>query len=105
MVPIKKEYYDEKLKEMPRDVLEAAVKYFKDNMPEEVKQECKQLFAEKGEIEWAITLHHFWGMNMRNKLRSETNLLDDRLPDGNWDDYYIQVIEVACGLRDIPEVL
>lgn len=66
-----------------------------------------------------MSAHHGWGTGIRNLLRSEdgANIPDDELPpaewthivleDGshpfeqNWDDYYCQAVEAACGLRDV----
>lgn len=45
---------------------------------------------------WAKDMYHFrGGMVVRNLLRSGVGILDDELPSGNWDDYYIMVIEQA----------
>lgn len=47
---------------------------------------------------WWTTHHHGWGTGIRNYLRKHV-CLDNVLPTGNWDDYYIQIIELALGLR------
>ena len=41
---------------------------------------------------WWAGSHFFWGMRVRNMFR-DLVCLDDKLPSGNWDDYYIQVVE------------
>ena len=38
-------------------------------------------------------------MQIRNELR-EAGFKDERLPDGNWDDYYASVVEIAVGKRE-----
>lgn len=56
--------------------------------------------------------HMWWGMGIRNLLRDPEggNIPDGDLPDApyengqthrNWDDYYVQAIEAAVGLRDV----
>lgn len=36
--------------------------------------------------------HFTWGMSLRNLLRTN-GLKDQLLPTGNWDDYYVEVLE------------
>jgi hypothetical protein len=55
--------------------------------------------------------HHGWGTAIRNVLRDEelgAGIRDEDLPDApyasglthrNWDDYYVQAVEAALGLR------
>ena len=49
-------------------------------------------------VHWIGLNHHGWGTGIRNLLREKV-ALDDALPTGNWDDYYVQAIEAAAGLR------
>jgi hypothetical protein len=49
---------------------------------------------------WWAEQHFYWGTNMRNLLRKNV-CLDDELPTGNWDDYYVQMIELTVGVREI----
>lgn len=93
-----KQYYDNKFNEIPKDVLEKAIKIVQDEYPDEQKKEILGLIADKGLVEWALEFHMFWGMGVRNLLRGK-GLKDDLLPDQNWDDYYIQVVEAAVGAR------
>jgi hypothetical protein len=56
--------------------------------------------------QWWAGYHHGWGTAIRNLLREE-GITDDKLPffkygypseeqpSGNWDDYYIAIVEVA----------
>jgi hypothetical protein len=97
-----KAYYDEKLSEIPKDFLEECVKLIQKEFEQEEIDEIKNAYEQDGEIEWAIPYHHGWGTNVRNLLRQE-GCLDYKLPDKNWDDYYIQVIELALGLRSSTE--
>lgn len=93
-------YLDEKYNEIPKNFLKKCVKFLQDEMPQETKDEIIQAHKEHG-VNWIGGSHHFFGMYVRNKLR-ENGFTDDYLPDQNWDDYYIQVLEASVGLREIP---
>lgn len=93
-----KTYYEEKLNEIPKDFLDECVDLIQKEFPQELKNDISDRIETKGLIEWAIPYHHSWGVGVRNLLR-ENGLTDDKLPDENWDDYYIQVIELALGHR------
>lgn len=45
-------------------------------------------------------MHFGWGMWFRNQLRNN-GLNDSLTPDGNWDDYYVSLIEDALGLVSV----
>ena len=49
-------------------------------------------------IHWASLYHFNSGMEIRNLLRDKV-CLDDVLPSGNWDDYYVCLIECAVGMK------
>ncbi|HEY0006207.1 MAG TPA: hypothetical protein VGB17_15615 [Pyrinomonadaceae bacterium] len=104
-----------RLAEMPPDVLKRAIAFIRSELPEEVKEDIRRLHAEYGE-DWIgemsvlelpggkgrIPRGHFeWGMRVRNALRNH-GLSDDLLLNLNWDDYYVQVVEIAVGLRPNP---
>lgn len=93
-----KQYFDEKFNEIPQEVLEKASAFLIGYIPAGEQILIIEEIKEKGLMDWAIPHHSFWGMSIRNNLR-EAGLTDDLLPDKNWDDYYIQVIEYALGLR------
>ena len=52
---------------------------------------------EENRTGWYIPFHFSWGVSVRNWLRE--SISDDMLPTGNWDDYYVEVIECAIGVR------
>ncbi|MBD3882111.1 hypothetical protein IFO70_10110 [Phormidium tenue FACHB-886] len=95
----RKQYFEEKLREIPPDVLEKAIAVFQ-TLPQEFKAECKARHAIEPD-DWITCWHLGAGMQLRNMLRDH-GLRDDLLPDKNWDDYYIQVLEISLGLRDRP---
>ncbi len=81
-------------------------------LPEEYQDDLEQ-------YGWPATMsaHHGFGMQIRNLLRDDefgAGIADDDLPEApyenwthegvgprNWDDYYIQAIEAAVGLREV----
>lgn len=96
-----KAYYDERLKEIPPDVLTRAVDVIRQKVRKDDQERIRADFGRFGEHDWIHQGgmgHHGGGMWIRNRLREE-GLTDDLLPGNNWDDYYVQVIEVALGLR------
>lgn len=93
-----KQYFDDKFNEIPQEVLEKASAFLIGFIPAGEQLLIIDEAKEEGLIEWAVSNHTFWGMSIRNNLR-EAGLTDDMLPDKNWDDYYIQVIEYSLGLR------
>jgi len=95
-----KEYFDKKLNEIPRDVLEGVVNFLKTELSEEAKAEIRRAYSEDPE-HWITRYHFGWGMGVRNSLR-DAGFKDERLPDRNWDDYYFQLIDIAVGVRDMP---
>lgn len=95
------EFYNERLAEIPKNFLDGAVQCLKDELHEhyEIVEWIKSQY-EKNPLNW-IHLehqHHGFGMGIRNFLRDK-GFKDDVLPISNWDDYYVQVIELAVGLR------
>lgn len=94
-----KGYYDKKFAEIPKVVLDDAVEYTLETLSKEDKEQIILLHKKYGQVEWMHALGHFdVGMRLRNYFR-ECGLTDELLPDKNWDDYYIQVIEKALNLR------
>lgn len=96
------EYYNMKLAEIPNDVLLKAIRVLSDNIPDYAKKEIREDIDEKGLNEWSYLYHHGWGTSIRNLLR-KNGLMDNMLPDGNWDDYYHQIVEIVVGARPMPK--
>jgi len=93
------EYHTKKLGEIPKDFLKESVEYLRDIfIKENATQSILDAYNQDNET-WWVESHHFWGMGIRNLLR-DGGFLDDQLPDKNWDDYYIPVVELAVGIRE-----
>lgn len=92
-----KTFLDERWKELPDDVRLEAVALLRGQFSTRHRQYIRSRYA-VDPTRWITPLHFGWGMAVRNFLR-EHGLADDRLPSGNWDDYYVQCVEAAAGLR------
>lgn len=131
------QWFDERWNSMPIEMRERAVAVAKDAISPDDLDLIRRKHAEFGPHEWIHYLidlspntiedmvavgmgtpeqttmsgHHFFGMAIRNRLRS-AGLVDEDLPPApyeggqmvqNWDDHYVSVIEAAAGLRPIGE--
>jgi len=114
-------WFDDRWAALPPDVARHAAKHVAAVMTSDDLERIRELHAEYGH-DWIhnvmvlddgtrVSGHHIFGTNIRNLLRDKNlgaGILDNELPpapyeDGssqqNWDDYYVQVIEAAAGLR------
>lgn len=89
---------DEYLKECPDWIVEKGVLYLTNLFNHDLKEDVVRLHKRDPETWWASS-HFTWGMQIRNLLRDNV-CLDNKLPSGNWDDYYIQIVEIVCGVRE-----
>lgn len=83
---------------LPAVIAERAVRAMVDLFKHEMSPEdLRKLRAEieNDPDEWWIRYHNGWGRAVRNYLRISGGIRDAKLPTGNWDDYYIDVIEEA----------
>ena len=99
-----RQYQNEKLKEMPEEVRNQAVEFLKTLFDQETVKEITEAYKEDPE-EWWVGHHFFWGMAVRNALRTKAGLSDDLLPDKNWDDYYVPCVELALGFYTMEDLL
>ncbi len=91
--------HDQYLKELPVWIIEKSIPVLK------IWLGTRIIFQIRGDAEsdpelWWADKHHGWGTAVRNHLREEV-CLDTELPSGNWDDYYIQLVELACEIRKL----
>ena len=86
--------------ELPREIRQKSVDALKAHFDPEATESILRLYNDHGPDGWyAHARWHFTvGAKIRNFLRK--NAADDMaLPSGNWDDYYVQAIEAAVGVR------
>ncbi len=93
-------YGDEKLKELPLWIVNKGVMVLRDTITLNSGTYIRKAYKDDPATWWAES-HHYWGRTIRNLLREKV-CLDDELPSKNWDDYYVAIIEIACGLREMP---
>jgi hypothetical protein len=84
----------QRLQELPPDIRKKSIRFLSEFLTPEQKRYFQEKMEENPHEWWAQQGWHFrGGMYIRNKLREVA--LDDALPSGNWDDYYIAVMEEA----------
>lgn len=94
-------YFNDKLAEVPDEVIDAVIEFLEEELPRQSRWDlCAQWNKDKhkfGEVG-----HQTWGKIILRRMRDE-GLTDDLVPDANWDDYYLQIIEIFIGVRDRPK--
>jgi hypothetical protein len=88
-----RQIHEEKWAELSDDVKTKAVAIIQAEFTEDLKEEIRGMIRNDPN-DWCSLYHHGWGTGVRNLLR-EKGLTDDMTPDGNWDDYYVMVVEEA----------
>ena len=88
-----RQIHEEKWAELSDDVKTKAIAIIQAEFTEELKEEIRGMIWNDPN-NWIGMHHHGWGTGVRNLLR-EKGLPDNLTPDGNWDDYYIMVVEEA----------
>lgn len=105
----------ETLSQIQPDILRRSVEHVKSIFTIEDAEKIRALHKEHGDNWWiwvstlklpngsVIPRGHFdFGMRMRNSLREHVGL-DDILPfNHGWEDCYVEIVEVAVGLRPNP---
>ena len=94
---------DERYLELENRFRDGAISALRVSLPKTVFQEIRDAYQEHGR-NWihAKLLHFGWGMMVRNLLRDH-GYADKLVKTGNLDDYYVQLVEAAAGVRPIPE--
>jgi hypothetical protein len=91
------DHHNKSISEIPEEIKNSAVQALKTVLSDMVISEIQKAH-ENDPVTWWAAEHFSWGMGVRNFLRDNV-CLDDKLPSGNWDDYYIPIVEIVCGLR------
>lgn len=84
--------------ELNSELKAIAVEYLKKLFTEEVKAAVRLCIAENSQGRWMLS-HSAWGVFIRNQLRTEAGITDDLLPSGNWDSYFVEVVEEAVRVQ------
>jgi hypothetical protein len=95
---------------LDHEIQNEAIDYLKAELPPKILEEVKIAYDGYGSdwmghmhLDWSeeermfYTFHFEEGMAIRNLLR--TIIKDNKLPTGNWDDYYSEALLRAAGCR------
>jgi hypothetical protein len=100
------EFNDQQWEKLPPSIRERAVAILQEQFSDEDVAGLKKMYEEDPAEWWAANeWHTYGGTEVRNTLR-EGGLMDVELPpdpetnEGNWDSFYIPVIEAAIGVRE-----
>lgn len=78
---------------IPKEKRDAAIAWIRSDLPEDTKDEIEQAIKE-GPEEWFAKHHFFWGMAMRNALRT-AGFGEEFFEIQNLDDCYVELVEDA----------
>lgn len=116
------DYFTRRLNELSPDTVTTAASHLRSLSKEWPLEEFRELHQKYGNHEWFFHVydkenekiiqerkpgmpppylmhpHSTFGMGLRNALR-DTPIVELELPSQNWDDYYIEVLEIALGFR------
>jgi hypothetical protein len=88
---------------LPRDFVLKAASALNFDLEEQTRQRVYDEWLVTGGS-WWIPYHFEWGMAIRNRLRSLV-CPDEQIPVTqdfqNWDNFYVPLVELAVGIRDI----
>ena len=93
-------FHEQALKDLPLWIITKGVGVLRDTITINSGKYIREAYREDPEHWWALS-HFTWGMTIRNLLRDKV-CLDQELPSRNWDDYYVQLVEIAVGVREVP---
>lgn len=114
-------FYDKHFNSLDKEIRDKAIKVIKQVITPEELNRFKTLYEQYGPNDWFAHVYDdeahrtagsgtyipspylSYGMIIKSALRGR-GLADNKLPsaDQNWDNYYIQIIEAAAGLREVP---
>jgi hypothetical protein len=101
-----RDWYDARWQSIPAETRERIVGHLRANLTGGQLEQIRELHSADPD-RWAHPFHLLGFMAVRNLLREI--IRDDELPDApypggethrNWDDYYVQALEAAAGVRD-----
>lgn len=83
------------MKKIPGDIRQKMVELLRRIISDEDKSKIRQKMVVAPKTWWAGS-HLQWGMFIRNVLR-DAGFTEKAVGIGNWDDYYVELVEEACG--------
>jgi len=91
------DFYTDRLNELDKKLVDKAIKAVNKFIPKKDKKMIIEA-VRKNKYNWSSPYHFQWGMWCRNQFREHV-CSDNKLPTGNWDDYYVPLVELALGIR------
>jgi hypothetical protein len=93
-------YHDARMRELPEPFVRSCIDLIAGSLSPISRAALRAAVEEDPQTWWALE-HFNFGMSIRNQLR-QAGYKDDQLPSGNWDDYYVPILEAAVGARSYP---
>jgi hypothetical protein len=96
------QFHNERLAELDPWIVGKAVKVLSELHP--LMEETREMYV-NDPVHWMSPYHFSTGMAIRNLLRKEVcldNQLTTNEENQNWDNFYVQLMEVAAGCREYP---
>ena len=90
-------FYTDRLNELDKKLVDKAIRAVNKFIPKKDKELIIEA-VNKNKYNWSSPYHFQWGMWCRNQFREHV-CSDDELPTGNWDDYYVPLVELALSIR------
>lgn len=91
------EHHNKMFEQLPKWIADKSIEYLTAILPQKDIDDIRDDYKKDPDTWWA-SVHFSWGMSIRNRLRDNV-CLDEELPSKNWDDYYVRLVEMACGLK------
>lgn len=83
------------LEKLPHALVNKAMKLLSNLIGDTDRHYIHQWYTENPNA-WHLQLSYIWGLNVRRALR-ENICIDELLPSGTWETYYIPLVELALG--------
>lgn len=94
-----REFHMGELAKLDPEYRDRCVSYLRTKIPSEVLCRVYAMYNDDP-VNWSVEFHFSAGMAVRNLLRNG-GFTDNQLPSGNWDDYYVPILELAAGCWEV----
>lgn len=93
------DFHEKEWDRLPQSLKLRGIAILKEVIPQNIQDDIRSMHKVDGSRWMTKSCAHFTcGMYVRNQLR-KGGLTDALVPSGNLDDYYVQLIEAAVGVR------